>query len=35
MLFTLACVYVASGPIGSLVTRFRKTPAIPEKPSTE
>jgi len=35
MLFTIACVYVASGPIGSLVSRFRKTPAIPEKPSTE
>jgi CDP-diacylglycerol--serine O-phosphatidyltransferase len=35
MLFTLACVYVASGPIGSLVTRFRKTPAIQEKPSAE
>jgi len=35
MLFTLACAYVASGPVGSVVTRFRKTPAIPEKPSTE
>jgi len=35
MLFTIACAYVASGPIGSLIARFRKSPAISDKPSAE
>ena len=35
MLFTLACVYVASGPFGSLLARFRKSPATSEKTGVE
>jgi len=35
MLFSLACLYVASGPVGSLVNRFRKLPANKEKTGTK
>jgi CDP-diacylglycerol--serine O-phosphatidyltransferase len=35
MLFTLACVYVASGPVASLLARFRKNPAASEKTGAE
>jgi CDP-diacylglycerol--serine O-phosphatidyltransferase len=35
MIFSLACIYVASGPIGSVVNRFRSLPSSPEKPGTE
>jgi len=35
MLFSLACLYVASGPVGSLVNRFRKPPANTEKAGTK
>jgi CDP-diacylglycerol--serine O-phosphatidyltransferase len=35
MIFSLACIYVASGPIGSIVNRFRKPSAGPDNPATE
>lgn len=34
MIFSLACIYVASGPIGSVANRFRKSPAGPDTPAT-
>jgi CDP-diacylglycerol---serine O-phosphatidyltransferase len=35
MIFSLACIYMASGPIGSVVNRFRTLPANPDKTGTE
>jgi len=35
MIFSLACLYVASGPIGSVVNRFRKSPTAPDHPAIE
>jgi len=35
MIFSLACIYVASGPLGSLIGRFRRPQAIPEKGNPE
>jgi CDP-diacylglycerol--serine O-phosphatidyltransferase len=35
MLFAIACVYVASGPIGNVLKRFRKPSENQEKTSTK